>query len=346
MRIAQIAPVAVRVPPRNYGGIERVVALLVDSLVDRGHDVTLFASGDSQTKATVASVMDAAPGLNDPHLFDHELVHETFAFLRAGEFDVVHDHSWFGTSLGSLVSSSVPVVKTLHLPWDEDSRRFHTLVGDRIQRVAVSEHQRRSGPPLPCAVIHHGIDLDRHPFRDQKDDYLLFLGRIVREKGPELAVQVAKRANRHLKMLIKCEEPHEHEHWERAVVPVLTGDEEVIEGVGETAKVQYLSRAAGVLFPVRWAEPFGLVMIEAMACGTPVISLSAGAAPEVIVDGVTGFLVSSVDEMVEAVDRLRRISPAACRERVMGAFTKERMAGSYETLFRSVLRRSAARRLK
>ncbi|MFE4831731.1 glycosyltransferase family 4 protein [Streptomyces sp. NPDC056672] len=337
LRIAVVAPVVLAIPPRGYGGIERVVSLLTEGLVERGHEVTLFASGDSRTSATLASVLDEAPGWNGADVRADEMYHETAAFLRAGDFDIVSDHSWFGAHLAALAASPTPVVTTLHLPWGDDNRRVHRLAGDRIHRVAISEHQRGGNPDVEwAATIHNGIDLQIHPYRADKEDFLVFLGRTADEKGPEQAVEVARKSGRHLKMLVKREEPEEIEHWERFVAPVLSGDEEVIENPSHEQKVDILGRAAGLLFPIQWAEPFGLVLAEAMACGTPVIGLARGAVPEVVEDGVTGFVVSSLDEMADAVPRLKRLSPAACRERGERLFSARTMTGRYEKLFMSL----------
>lgn len=325
------------IPPKGYGGIERVVSLLTEELASRSHEVTLFASGDSTTSATLSSVLDEASGWNGRRVIADELYHETAAFLRAGEFDVVSDHSWFGSYFGTFAASAAPVVTTLHMPWGTGSRRSHSLAGDRIHRVAISEHQRSSNPDVTwAATIHNGIDLDLHPYQADKEDFLVFLGRTAPAKGPEQAVEVAKKSGRHLKMLIKREEPEEIEHWERFVAPVLSGDEEVIEDPSQEQKVDLLGRAAGLLFPIQWAEPFGLVMAEAMACGTPVIGLAEGSVPEVVADGVTGFVVSSLGEMADAVPRLGELSPEACRERAARMFSVTTMATRYEELFRSL----------
>lgn len=343
LRIAVIAPVVLTIPPQGYGGIERVVSLLTEGLVDRGHEVTLFASGDSRTSATLASVVDKAPGWDGADVHGTEVFHETAAFLRAGEFDVVSDHSWFGACLAALGAATTPVVTTMHLPWGNDTRQVHRLAGSRIHRVAISEHQRGGNSEVDwAATIHNGIDLPVHPYRDDKEDFLVFLGRTADEKGPEQAVEVAKKSGRHLKMLVKREEPEEMEHWERFVAPLLTGDEEVIDSPSHERKVDILGRAAGLLFPIQWAEPFGLVMAEAMACGTPVIGLAKGAVPEVVEDGVTGFVVSSLDEMVDAVPRLKRLSPADCRERAARLFSAETMTARYEELFMSLSGKSRA----
>jgi glycosyltransferase involved in cell wall biosynthesis len=302
--------------------------------------VSLFASGDSQTKAKLISVFAEACGLHGPANAGDEAYHEVAAFLRVGEFDVVHDHSWFGGYFGALVGSAVPIVTTLHQSGFPDGGRSHRLIGDRIKFVAVSEEQRRANPDVAwAATIHHGVDLDQHPVREDKDDYLVFVGRVIPQKGPELAVEAAKRAGRHLKMVVKCDEDFEIEHWDRHVAPVLTGDEEILLGAGHEAKVRCVAGAAGMLFPITWEEPFGLVAVEAAACGTPVIAMARGSAPELVDDGVTGFLVGSVDEMVAAVPKLAGLSPRTCRERAERMFSVDSMVGQYEKLFRSLVAR-------
>jgi glycosyltransferase involved in cell wall biosynthesis len=334
MRIAEIAPVAVTVPPTRYGGTELIVSLLADGLARRGHDVTLFASGDSRTEATLAAPIPQATGIVMPDVLGDELYHEASAFLRHAEFDVLHDHTWFGPHFAPFVADSTSVVTTLHWPWSDDTARLHRVLGTRIARVAISESQRAANPDVSyAATIYNGVDLATLPLRLDKDDYLLFVGRTAKAKAPEVAVDVAQRAGRPLKMLIKCEEDHEREHWERAVVPKLRGDEEIIEGATNEAKAEYMGRAAAVLFPVRWAEPFGLVPVEAMACGTPVIAQPQGAVPEVVVDDVTGFLASSPEDMAAAVERLGSISPETCRRHVEERFSAETMVARYEALF-------------
>ena len=339
MRIAEIAPVWVSVPPPTYGGIELVVSLVADGLVDRGHDVTLFANGGSRTRGTLVSPIAKSPALADMGLgITDDIIHTLTAYLHAGEFDVIHDHSGFGPALGALLDGNPPVVRTLHGPWSDEARRFHAALAGRVHLVAISESQRSLNADLPYAgVVHNGIDLGVYPFREDKEDFLLFLGRCNPEKGPEVAVDVARRAGKHLKMVVKRAEPAEVRYWERMVEPRLTGDEDISFDVTHEGKVDLLARAQGTLCTIQWPEPFGLVMIESMACGTPVIVPPMGAAPELVVDGETGFLCSEVDEMVEAVGRLDKISPEACRARVADNFTAEVMVTGYEKVFQQVL---------
>jgi glycosyltransferase involved in cell wall biosynthesis len=321
LRIAEIAPPWVSVPPPSYGGIELVVSLIADGLVDRGHEVTLFASGGSRTKGTLVSPLDETPKLADMGLsVTDDTIHTLSAYLHAGEFDVIH------------------VVRTLHGPWSEEARRFHHALAGRVHLVAISKSQASLNTDLSYAgVVYNGLDLDVYPYREDKDDYVLFLGRCNPEKGPEVAVEVAKRAGKHLKMVVKRAEPAEIKYWERMVEPRLTGDEDISFDVTHDEKVDLLSRAQGTLCTIQWAEPFGLVMTESMACGTPVIVPPMGAAPELVVDGETGFLRSDLDDMVDCVARLGEISPAACRARVADNFTADVMVSGYEKVFERVV---------
>jgi glycosyltransferase involved in cell wall biosynthesis len=342
MRIAEIAPPWFTVPPAAYGGIELVVALLADGLVERGHDVTLFASGGSTSKAEIVSPL---PGPPDPIRLGNtwdETYHATAAYLEilAGGYDLVHDHSGIvGPALGAVLGGSgfPPVVHTLHGPWTEPARRYYRLLGPRVQLVAISESQQRGFPEANYAgVVPNGIDLDAYPVREHKDDFVLFLGRSNPDKGPDVAVEVAKRAGVHLKMIVKRGERFEQEYWEQVVAPRLSGDEEILESVPHDVKVDLLGRARATLVSIQWPEPFGLVMVESMACGTPVVATGFGAAPEIVVDGETGYVCSTVDELVAAVGRAGELSPARCREHVATRFGAEAMTTGYERLFARV----------
>ena len=339
MRIAEIAPPWVSVPPPSYGGIELVVSLIADGLVDQGHDVTLFASGGSRTKGTLVSPLEETPKLADMGVSGtDDTIHTMSAYLQADEFDVIHDHTGWGPAFGAMLNGKPPVVRTLHGPWSNDARRFHAALAGRVHLVAISQSQASLNTDLSYAgVVYNGLDLDVYPYREEKEDFLFFLGRCNPEKGPEVAVEVAKRAGKHLKMAVKRSEPAEIEYWERIVEPRLTGDEDIVFDVSHDEKVDLLSRAQGTLCTIQWPEPFGLVMTESMACGTPVIGVPMGAAPELVVDGETGFLRSDIDEMAECVARLKAISPEACRARVADNFTAQTMVSGYEKVFERVL---------
>jgi len=337
MRIAQIAPPWFAVPPERYGGIEWVVALLADGLADRGHDTTLYASGGSKTRAKLVSVFETPPGaefIGDPW---YDTMQAVSAYQNASSFDLVHDHSGLvGPAIGSFVD--VPVVHTLHGPFTDDAKQVYTLLSGRIWYVAISEAQRAFCPDLSYAgTVHNGIDVNRYPFRAEKEDFLLFLGRVIREKGPELAVEVAHRTGRKLVMAVKKAEDFEKRYWDEVVEPHLDGSEEIIGEITVDEKADLLARAAAVLFPIQWPEPFGLVMTEAMASGTPVIAFRYGAAPEVIDDGKTGFLVETIDEMCQAVERAGEIDPKTARAHVEAGFSADAMVDGYLRAFERVL---------
>jgi glycosyltransferase involved in cell wall biosynthesis len=334
VRIAEIAPPWFTVPPRGYGGIELVVALLADGLTARGHDVTLFASGGSTTKAHLVSPLEVPP---DPSLLGNvwfDANHAVSAYLAAAEFDVVHDHSGVvGPAIGSILDGRPPVVHTLHGPWTEPVRRFYELIQQRVHLVAISDAQRRDNPDLRYAgTVHNGIDLDIYPYREDKDDFLIYVGRANPEKGPARAIEVARRAGMPLAMVVKKTEPFERVYWDEIVAPLLHDDVEVFEGVTHEFKADLLGRARAMVFPIDWPEPFGLVMVEAMACGTPVLTCPAGAAIEIVVDGVTGFLRESIDDLANAVGRVGECSPRACRARVMEMFSGDAMVAGYEQI--------------
>ena len=337
MKVAQIAPPWFAVPPMRYGGIEWVVALLADGLADRGHDTTLYASGGSITRAKLVSVFEDPPG--GPHIGEvfYDVMHASVAYGEADRFDLIHDHSGIiGPSIGAQVAT--PVVHTLHGPFTDEAKQIYSHLSGRVWFVAISEAQRAFCPDLSYAgTVHNGIDLSRYPFRAEKEDFLLFLGRINREKGPELAVEVAHRTGRKLVMAVKMAEQFEQEYWKENVEPILDGSEEIIGEITVDEKADLLARAGAVLFPIQWPEPFGLVMTEAMASGTPVIAFAKGAAPEVIVHGTTGFLVETLDEMCEAVERAGEINPETARAHVEAHFSADAMVEGYLKAYDRVL---------
>jgi glycosyltransferase involved in cell wall biosynthesis len=342
MRIAQVAPPWFEVPPRGYGGIEWVVALLADGLVERGQDVTLYASGGSRTRARLVSAFEEPPGATRIGDVWCDAIHALTAYRDAGAFDLVHDHSGVvGPAIGA--HCATPVVHTLHGPFTEEAARLYRLLSGRIWFVAISEAQRAACPDLSYAgTVHNGVDLARYPFRGEKEDFLLFLGRANREKGPEVAVQVAHRLGRKLVMAVKRAEPAERRYWAEVVEPLLDGTEEVLGEVTVEEKADLLGRAACVLFPIQWEEPFGLVMVEAMACGTPVVAFARGAAPEVVEDGRTGFLVETMEEMCAAVERAAVLRAADCRAHVERRFSAAAMVAGYEGIYERVLAARAA----
>jgi glycosyltransferase involved in cell wall biosynthesis len=340
MKIAQIAPPWFAVPPAGYGGIELVVALLADGLTEQGHEVTLFASGGSETKATLVSPLIDPP---DPALLGNpwfDAHHAQASNLAIGDqFDVVHDHSGItGSAMGALLRGTPPVVHTLHGPWTELTRRYYGLLHEHVHLVAISESQRADNPNVGYAgTVHNGIDLDDYPFLEDKEDFLVYIGRANPEKGPTIAIEVARRAGLPLAMVVKKNEPFERTYWDEIVAPLLNDEVEVFEAISTEQKADLLSRARAMVFPIQWPEPFGLVMVESMACGTPVIACPAGAAVELVENGVTGFLRDSIDELVAAVADVGECSPGACRRRVEESFSATAMVQGYEEIFESVV---------
>jgi glycosyltransferase involved in cell wall biosynthesis len=340
VRIAQVAPPWLAVPPQGYGGIEWVVALLADGLAERGHDVTLYATGDSRTVARLEYVFERAPGPTFINSAYHDTIQTLHAFADPSRFDVYHLHSpWSATVAG--VMSGVPAFHTLHGPFNPEMRALYERVADRMWFVAISEAQRRHMEELRYSgVVYNGIDTSLYPFREQKEDYVLFLGRAAPEKGLYRAVLAARAAGSRLVLALKIADPAEEEHWERDVKPILPPDTEVVGEIPLERKAELLAGARAVLFPIDWDEPFGLVMTEAMACGTPVIATPRGSVPEVVADGVTGFVVSVdgyPEEAAACLERLGEIDPSACRQRVEERFSKQAMVAGYEAAYEKAL---------
>lgn len=336
--MALVAPPFLPVPPPGYGGIERVVAVLADGLMALGHEVTVFGAPGSSTRATLVAPLHSAPLLGDPASAADDLFHTTSAFLSAEAFDLVHDHTGLGPSLGAMLDGRVPVLHTLHGPWTALSKRFFALLDGRVHLVAISQAQRRANPCLRYAgVVYNGVDLGAHPFQAKKERFLVYVGRVSPEKRPELAIDIARRAGLPLAMIVKRSEPAEQAYWDEIVAPRLGSDVEVLDEPPHEVKVDVIGRAQAMLFPIDWPEPFGLVMAESMACGTPVIARPLGAAPEVIEDGVTGFLRSTIEAMADAALDAGRLSPEDCRARAERSFSAETMVDAYERLYRKLV---------
>jgi glycosyltransferase involved in cell wall biosynthesis len=340
MRIAQIAPLIESVPPKLYGGTERVVAYLTDALVDLGHHVTLFASGDSQTKAELAAIWPRALRL-DPSVKDHFapiFMELEMVARRAHEFDVIHAHlDYFGYPL--LQRLGVPALTTLHGRLDLPELPALYGVYRDVPVVSISDSQRR---PLPqanyIATVLHGLPqhlLERGP---GDGGYLAFLGRISPEKAPDAAIRIATAAGVPIKLAAKVDRVDE-EYYQSVVEPLLSqGDIEFIGEIGESQKNEFLGRARALLFPIAWREPFGLVMIEAMACGTPVIAFNCGSVPEVLEHGVTGFIVENEQQAAEAVAQIHTLDRRRIRAEFDRRFTSHHMAQNYLKLYANLCR--------
>jgi glycosyltransferase involved in cell wall biosynthesis len=342
MRIAQVAPLFESVPPQNYGGTERVVSYLTEALIHRGHQVTLFASADSVTRARLV------PGCQrslrtDPDCVDQLACH--FPMLeevvrRSGDFDLVHFH-----------------VEYLHFPFSRRLRCPHvtTLHGRldapelpqlyqeyrHVPVISISDAQRR---PLPSAnwlgTVYHGLPEDLYTFREQPGNYLVFLGRVSPEKGLDRAIAIARRVGMKLKIAAKIDRT-DRDYFTETIEPLLQGPlVEFLGEVGGSAKDELLGNAYALLFPIDWPEPFGLVMIEALACGTPVIAFRNGSVPEVIEDGVSGFIVETLDAAADAVTRVATLCRRECRQAFLERFTAPRMTWAYFALYRQLVEKA------
>jgi len=339
MRIAQVAPLFESVPPKCYGGTERVVSYLTEELVRQGHEVTLFASGDSVTNARLV------PGCprslrTDKHCVDH-LSHQILMlermFQRAMEFDIVHFHVDY-THFSLSRRHSITQVTTLHGRLDiPDLIPLYREFRD-MPVISISNDQRE---PLSWAnwqtTVYHGVPVNKYRFHEEPGRYLAFLGRISPEKRVDRAIEIARHVQMPVKIAAKIDRV-DKDYFESVVAPLLS--DPLVEFVGEindAQKEEFLGNAYALLFPIDWPEPFGLVMIEAMACGTPVIAYLDGAVPEVIEEGRTGFIVESLEEAVEAVQRVPELSRRRCREIFEKRFTATRMAGDYVQAFERLL---------
>lgn len=346
MKILQLAPIWETVPPPAYGGIEAVVADLCNGLVRRGHEVTLCASGDSLTPAELLSIyprsLRTAKDVKDPS--PYVWMHAALSLCEGRFFDIIHNHA------GELVMAmshliDVPILTTRHGPfppdwkfvWDHYTGWYNTISrSERLQMPPVS-----SG--IYGGVVYNGIDVESFPYSEDKDEYLLFLSRVSPEKGTHLAVEVARRLGLPLIIAGKVDQV-DQEYFHTAVEPLIDDRRVIFVGEADGAlKRRLYARARCLLMPLMWEEPFGLVMVEAMACGTPVIAFPRGSAPELVRDGETGYLVGDVEEMVAAVRRAGKIEPRRCREHVAEHFSVARMTDGYLALYQRILETTRGR---
>jgi glycosyltransferase involved in cell wall biosynthesis len=353
LRIAQLAPPLESVPPRAYGGTERVVATLTDELVRRGHEVTLFAAGDSRTTAQLVPTVPHALWHQNSLRTDfaaqqRDALDRIHAALAKSDFDVVHSHlDSDGFGLADVAGPGF--VTTLHGRLDLPARLETYRALGALPLISISDSQRA---PLPranwLATIYHGIDLDAFAFNPDRGAYLAFLGRVSPEKGLDIAIRTARRAGWPLRIAARPPLPYARDpeaardraYFEEVIQPLLAEPGiELIGEVGGAAKSTFLNQAAALLFPIRWPEPFGLVMAEALACGTPVVALRAGSVPEVVQDGMTGFVRHLPDDLVDAVDRLAELDRATCRRVAEARFSPAAMADAYERAYARLTRR-------
>jgi glycosyltransferase involved in cell wall biosynthesis len=342
LRVAMLSPPWITIPPPGYGGIEVVLDLLCSALVRRGHDVTLFAAPGSRSEATVVSPLNKAhPDEIEHALHESDHVSRTFEMVEAGEpgalpYDVIHDHCGF-TALAMADRVAAPLVHTLHGPLDDDPcvHAFYDHHGHKVMAVALSEAQAKQAPAGLAveAVIPNPIDVSAWPLVGRKDDYLLWIGRMTEGKGPQRALEVARRCGANL-VLAGPVQPGQEDFFEAEVAPHLHSSAVSYVGeVGGRPKQDLFAHARGLLMPIRWSEPFGMVMVEALATGTPVIAFPEASAPEIVEDGHNGFLVDDEEEMAAATARLASIDPRACRESAR-RFDSDRIASQYLAIYR------------
>ena len=342
MKILHIAPLWERVPPLAYGGTEAVVSVLCEEQVRRGHTVRLAASGDSRTSAELFSAyprsLRTADDLEDK--LPYQLLHAALALKEASSFDIIHNHNAEIVMAMSHLAD-VPMLTTMHNLITPDTKIIWDHYGGWYNTI--SDAEKATMPPIAnenyVGTIYNAIDVDTFPYQEEKDDYLLFLSRISPDKAPHLAIEVAKRLGMRLIIAGKIDpNPTDELYFRTQVSPLIDGKQ--ITFFGEATGVQkraLYARARALVIPLCWEEPFGLVLAESMACGTPVVAFRRGAAPEVVVDGETGFLVDDLDAMADAVRRVDEIAPRRCREVVEERFSPEKMGDAYEKAYQQIL---------
>jgi glycosyltransferase involved in cell wall biosynthesis len=342
MKIGMIAPIGERVPPKKYGGTERVVYALTENLVRRGHDVTLFASGDSQTSAKLVSVVPNAlreANNNNPYGVEHlSMLNIGIAYQMQHKFDIIHDHNVY-FSLPTATLASTPVIMTMHGAITPEVKRYFEGLNNPYNPsfVTISHAQSLPIPDINfVGNVYHGLDMQHYPFSRDNDGYLLFVGRIHPEKGVEHAIEVAEYLNLPLVIAAKLDKPY-IPYFKEKVEPRLNDKIQYIGEVDEERRNRLMSNALCLLHPVTWREPFGLVIIEAMACGCPVIAFRRGSIPEIIQHGKNGFIVEDTPEMIEYVTQINKIERRYCRKYALQNFNVDRMTDDYERIYQNVI---------
>jgi glycosyltransferase involved in cell wall biosynthesis len=338
MRIAIVAPPWLPVPPPAYGGTENVLDALARGLRTAGHDVLLYTTGDSTCPVDKAFAFDTAIGVGTGSSVD-EIRHVTHAYRRLEDegVDVVHDH----TLIGPLHSASfphLPVVTTNHGPFNPELIGLYRTISGRVPVIAISHHQASTAVDVSiAAVVHHGVDLEDFPMGQGGGGYALFLGRMHPGKAPHVAARIAKQAGVPLKIAAKMSEPEERAYFEDKVLPLLDSDITYVGEVDRQDKLELLGRAECLLNPIAWPEPFGMVMIEALACGTPVLTTRHGAAPEIVEHGTVGFLGSDEGSLVAALGRVHELDRTACRERIETHFSVKLMVENHIAVYEQAI---------
>ncbi|NTU46832.1 glycosyltransferase family 4 protein [Candidatus Roizmanbacteria bacterium] len=340
MKIAQIAPLIERVPPKKYGGTERIVHVLTEELVKRGHDVTLFASGDSITSGKLISIYPRGlreARVKDLYAFNElQLYNSGNAYQMQQNFDIIHDHNGY-LSIQTANIASVPSVFTLHGPLNLNQKRMYSTFRNPYL-VSISKAQVRTSFDLNIIdTIYHGLPMEDYPFSDTPEDYLLFVGRISMDKGLHYAIEVALSVDKPLIIAAKLDQ-NDRKYFDDFIEPQLSDDRiRWIGEVNEDERNNLMDKALCVLHPITFREPFGLTMIEALACGCPVVAFNRGSVPEIIIDGQTGFVVSDIEEMTEAVARLGEINRVECRRHALENFNSTTMVDKYEAVYKKIL---------
>lgn len=346
MRIAQVAPLYESVPPKLYGGTERVVSWLTEELVRLGHEVTLFASGDSETSARLVPACERALW-RDPNCRDtlpHHVRLMDLVFRRADQFDVIHFHCDY-VHFPLVGFCATPCVTTLHGQVNPHDLEPLFSTHPEVALVSISDDQRR--PVLHAnwqGTVYHGLPRRLHTYREQASDYLLFVGRISPQKRLDRAIEIARCTGRRLKVAAKIYD-EDRSYYHSEIEPLLRDSKSFVDFIGEVGgkdKDELMGNAYALLFPIDWPEPFGLVMIESLACGTPVIAWNRGSVPEILSDGVTGFVVDGMDDAVRAVGRVSSLSRASCRRRFEQGFDSRRMARDYVNVYSRLIRQPAS----
>jgi glycosyltransferase involved in cell wall biosynthesis len=336
VRIAIVAPPWVGIPPPAYGGTETVLDTLARGLHAAGHEVLLFSTGDSTCPVPKAWVFDQAVGVGIGGAAT-ELRHVIHAYEAAADFDIVHDHTLVGPVYAERFPW-LPVVTTNHGPFESDLGDLYRTVGQRAPVIAISQHQASTAHGVKLAgVIHHGVFPAEFPMGTGDGGYALFLGRMSPDKGVHIAARVARAAGSRLLIAAKMNEKPELEYFDALVRPLLGEEVEYVGEVGGSAKLDLLSHASCLVNPMAWPEPFGMVMIEALACGTPVVATPCGAAPEIVREGITGFLRSDEASLVQALPRVSELDRNACRRSVEAHFSAERMVAEHIAIYEQAI---------
>jgi glycosyltransferase involved in cell wall biosynthesis len=339
MRIAIVAPPWLPVPPPAYGGTENVLDSLARGLVAAGHEVLLCTTGDSTSPVERTSIFDRAVGVGSGSSVD-EIRHVIHSYEALEGADVVHDHTLVGP-LYAAAFPGLPVVTTNHGPFNAALVDLYRVIAGRVPVIAISRHQASTAPSVPIeAVIHHGVHPTDFPMGAGGGGYAAFLGRMHPSKAPHVAAQIARTAGFPLRIAAKMREPEELAYFDAMVRPLLGADVTYVGELDRQDKMALLVDAECLLNPIAWAEPFGMVMIEALACGTPVLTSDCGAAPEIVEDGVVGFVRSGRAGLVEALGHVHEIERAACRERVERVFSVERMVDAHVEVYERAVARA------